>query len=104
MITLDPESASLAHTLLPRRGITVSTMWRRSSACVCSPPWYFETLAFKDNQILVQLAGSLGESAALKKHCGLVISLMRDYDHAEFVESDEGLYDTLSPIKEGEDE
>jgi hypothetical protein len=25
----------------------VSTIYRQSSACICSPPWYYETIIFK---------------------------------------------------------
>ena len=91
----DPVSMNLATTLLPRLGIRVSTAWRRSSACVNSPPWYFETLAFEGDSIIEQLDGSGSVRVALTEHCALVEGLVagREGTYAPFERQDE-LYET----------
>ena len=74
-------SEGVLHTVIDGTGICVSTVWRQSSAMVCSPPWYYETMAFKEglNRILVQLPSSYGLVQAAKAHAGLVVSLTREY-------------------------
>lgn len=98
MISVDPKSMNLASTSLPRLGIVVSTAWRRSSACVNSPPWYFETLAFKGDRVIEQSGGAGDARSALADHCALCERLLGEYDYAQFERSDEGLYVTLKPI------
>ena len=60
----------------------VSTIYRQSSACTESPPWYYETIIWewdsenkKLGKILGQVDSGSYEEGALKSHCGIVMRL-----------------------------
>ncbi|MCK4511123.1 hypothetical protein KAW64_05250 [bacterium] len=91
-----PENVSLAWTQLARLGIVVSTIWRRSSACVNSPPWFFETLVFKGDSIIEQESASY-EKAALAQHCALCERMLAEHDYAPFERMD-WMYDMPAQV------
>ena len=93
----DTTSMNLVTTLLPRLGVRVSTAWRRSSACINNPPWYFETLAFDGDKLIEQLGGSGSVRVALAEHCALVerLVLEREGAYAPFERQDD-LYEMHS--------
>jgi len=81
----------------------VSTAWRQSSACVCSPPWYFETLVFdKEDHAIEQCGGHGSVRQALKAHCALVRQLEAEHagEYAPFEAKDYA--DEVFPVTEEE--
>lgn len=86
-LTPVPGDVSLAWTRLARLGVVVSTIWRRSSACINSPPWYFETLVFKGDSIIEQESAS-SAGAALSQHCALCERMLDEHDYEPFERMD----------------
>ena len=63
----------------------VSTAYRRSSVRVASPPWYYETIAWKldekigENSKMISMANSSGSSkVALKGHFRICEELLQE--------------------------
>jgi len=49
--------------------VLVSTAYRQSSALVSSPPWYFETMAFDDDEPGIAWQSSAGfKREAIRQH------------------------------------